>query len=149
MREIPLTTGGVTQVSDEDYEYLSQFKWRYYSNRHVLTGRKNVTIRYLVAQRMGLNPEDKTLNNKDHNPLNNQRDNLRIATPSQGNANRGLFKSNTSGYKGVSRSRKSWRADIGVNDKRIYLGSFDTAERAHAAYCEAAEHYFGEFARAS
>ena len=151
MKEIPLSTGGVTQVSDEDYMYLSQFTWQQYNGTpvHTRIARRTVTMRYMVAQRMGLNFEGKILKNTDHNSLNNQRDNLRIATYSQSGADRGLPKNNTSGYKGVSRRGKSWMAFIGVKGKNIYLGIFGDAIQAHAAYCEAAEYHFGEFARAS
>ena len=36
MKEIKLTQGQVTQVDDEDYEYLNQFKW------HTLKCRNNI-----------------------------------------------------------------------------------------------------------
>lgn len=40
-----------------------------------------------------------------------------------------------------------WFARIGFEGRYIYLGSYATAEEAHAAYREAAVSYFGEFAR--
>lgn len=50
--------------------------------------------------------------------------------------------------KGTStRKDGKWTAQIGVNRKKVHLGSFATAEEAHEAYCRAAERYFGEFAR--
>jgi hypothetical protein len=42
---------------------------------------------------------------------------------------------------------KKWIAQIGHNKQHFFLGSFDTPEQAHAAYCEAAREHFGEFAR--
>jgi hypothetical protein len=53
------------------------------------------------------------------------------------------------GFKGVSfsRSGKKFQASICINNRIIYLGTFITAEEAHAAYCTAATRYFGEFAR--
>lgn len=83
----------------------------------------------------------------DGNGLNNQRDNLRLATPSQNAMNRPKQNNNTSGYKGVSWSKKSgkWIAKIKVNGKSIYLGSFDSIEDAYEFYCNAVEKYHGEF----
>jgi HNH endonuclease/AP2 domain len=75
--------------------------------------------------------------------------NLRLVKKSQNALNRGENKNNTSGIKGVSWYKKyeKWVAQIGKNKKRINLGYFDTKEEAHAAYCEAAIKYFGEFMR--
>lgn len=95
------------------------------------------------------------VDHKDLNKHNNAWENLRLATKSQNMANVGLIKSNRSGFKGVSRYRageaygKPWQACIGKDGKSIHLGHFETAELAHAAYCEAATKIFGEFARAA
>jgi hypothetical protein len=74
--------------------------------------------------------------------------NLREATLSQNQCNRGLGKSNTSGYKGVrwNANNKKWYARICLNRKYHDLGAFDTAENAHAAYVAAAIVLHGEFA---
>lgn len=73
--------------------------------------------------------------------------NLREATRSQNLANRPAQSNNTSGLKGVSfhKGAGRWRATI----QHKYLGLFDTAEEAHAAYRAAASRVFGEFARAA
>lgn len=84
----------------------------------------------------------------DCNGLNNTRDNLRIASPMQNNANAKRQKNNTSGYKGVKASRNKWEARITFKKKTIFLGLFNTPEEAHKAYCEAAEKYFGVFMNA-
>jgi hypothetical protein len=83
------------------------------------------------------------------NPLNDRINNLRLATRSQNNANRGKQSNNTSGFKGVHWDgfTSRWKAEITVNRKNINLGRFDKPEDAHAAYREAAIKHFGEFAR--
>jgi hypothetical protein len=60
---------------------------------------------------------------------------------------RNVTSRNPSGFKGVRRDDSRWRASITVNGKRIHLGTFDTAEKAAAAYDKAARRYHGEFAR--
>ena len=82
----------------------------------------------------------------DGNKLNNRRANLRLATFAENTRNRALNKNNTSGYKGVKKSGDRWMARIKFNKQQIYLGTFDTPKEAHAAYCEAARKYHGEFA---
>jgi hypothetical protein len=75
--------------------------------------------------------------------------NLRRATKSQNMANmRGHSKLGLP--KGVSIQAKSRRfmACIMVGRRKKYLGTFDTATEAHAAYRAAAQEHHGEFARA-
>lgn len=85
----------------------------------------------------------------DGDGLNNRRANLRQASHSQNQRNRGLGRKNTSGYKGVSwhTSSGKWWARIWAGGKRETIGSFATPEAAHAAYVEAAIKLHGEFAR--
>ena len=76
--------------------------------------------------------------------------NLRPATRSQNNGNSRLRKDNTSGLKGVSfnKTRQRWVAQIGINGRQTHLGRFANRAQAHAAYVDAAQRHFGEFARA-
>jgi len=82
---------------------------------------------------------------KDDNRLNN----LREATRSENCINRKLFSNNKSGFKGVHWREHAQRftANIYKNKKRISLGYFDTAEKAHDAYLKAAHEIHGEFAK--
>jgi hypothetical protein len=73
--------------------------------------------------------------------------NLRCATEWQNTLNRVVRRDNLCGFKGVHKKGSRWRARITVNGARLFLGSFNTPEEAHTAYCAAADVHFGEFAR--
>lgn len=79
----------------------------------------------------------------------NRISNLRLATRSQNNANSKVASHNTSGYKGVwfDKSRNKFVSQIKINGTNKHIGRFNTAEEAHAAYCEVASSLHGEFAR--
>jgi HNH endonuclease/AP2 domain len=91
--------------------------------------------------------DDEQVDHIDGNTLNNRRDNLRVCTGRQNRFNQKRRSDNQTGFKGVSKTNSRYKAAIMVNQKSIYLGTFDTAPLAHEAYCEAALKYFGEFAR--
>ena len=75
--------------------------------------------------------------------------NLRLATKSQQRGNTAKEANTSSQYKGVcwEKSRGLWRSAIMVNGKSIFLGRFLDEYEAHLAYRQAADKYFGEFAR--
>jgi hypothetical protein len=88
----------------------------------------------------------------DHEDLDETNDrwsNLRSATKSENGANCGPRASNTSGFKGViwNKANRNWNAQIRVRGQQMYLGRFNTAEEASAAYANAAREHFGDFAR--
>ena len=87
----------------------------------------------------------------DTDSLNNRWNNLRLATTSQNQANRGPQKNNKSGFKGVywHPSHAAWRAAVRFKGRKIILGEFRTPEDAHAAYCTKVAELYGEFARTS
>ncbi|MEO8640913.1 HNH endonuclease signature motif containing protein [Pseudomonas sp.] len=77
---------------------------------------------------------------------NNEWENLRLATRAQNNAN--VPPRGTSGLKGASYHKRDrcWKAQICIDGKQTYLGSFSTPEQAHAAYRAAADKHQGRFA---
>lgn len=81
----------------------------------------------------------------DRNGLNNQRVNLREATPLISTINR-EFNKNSTGYKGVYYSGNKYRARIGVGYKLIELGSFNDIISAAKAYNLAAIKHHGKIA---
>lgn len=78
----------------------------------------------------------------------NRKSNLRIATPSQNSINHKKTSRNKSGIVGVYQQHGSqkWIAQISKENKKYYLGTFDTFEDAVKVRKEAELKYFGEFA---
>jgi hypothetical protein len=75
----------------------------------------------------------------------NRIENLRCATNSQNGANKKSCA--VIGFKGVTLNGKRWRARVHYNKKQFNLGTFDTPEEAHEAYCKKATEVHKEFAR--
>lgn len=81
--------------------------------------------------------------------VDNRQGNLRVASRADNLRYRPKFKSKKYGrYKGTAPNQRGrpWRANICLNRKLTYLGSFDTERQAAEAYDEAALKHFGEFA---
>jgi phosphotransferase system IIB component len=79
--------------------------------------------------------------------LDNSWANLRLATHQQNTVNRPPRADNKLGLKGVKRRKNRFIARITVDYREIYLGIFDNADDAAAAYDKAARNHHGEFAR--
>lgn len=156
MKEIALTQGKVALVDDEDFESLSKFQWNgyrggntFYAQRYICLN--NTTIHLLMHRCiLKLNNNDmRQVDHKNGNGLDNRKENLRIATSSQNQANSQKRIDNTSGYKGVTwnKRNKKWQAEIKYNQQHFYLGLFKNKDKAAQAYNEMALKFHGEFAR--
>lgn len=93
------------------------------------------------------------LDHKNLDGCDNRIDNLREATRLQ-NARNVISKKRTA--KGRLKGAfthpdfgNRWHAQIVVDRKQIYLGSFKSEQEAHDAYCRASQKYHGEFSRAA
>ncbi len=92
---------------------------------------------------------ERQLDHKDLDRGNNRLANLRPASNGQNMANTKVRAK--TGFKGVivpKRAPNCFVAQISINSRPKYLGTFKTAEAAHAAYMKAAVERHGEFARA-
>lgn len=151
--EIPLGlharrhTGYVALVDDDDYTLVSQHAWRAQMRRdgrlYALRGWwqdgkwHGQLMHNLIMGTVGID-------HNDHNGLNNQRYNLRVATNRQNQGNTLLRTGCSSQYKGVTwRARDGrWQARLGQHS----LGMFASETDAALAYNSAASEMFGEFA---
>jgi hypothetical protein len=150
MKEISLTQGMVAIVDDDDYEWLSQWKWyanrvryTFYAARNIWKNGKNIPVR-MHREILHLTPGDKNIvDHKNQNGLDNRKENLRIATPALNGCNCKMNKKNTSGYRGVRWEGrcKKWVAEIKVNGKLKYLGVYINSKDAAKAYDLAALKY--------
>ena len=155
MKEIKITKGYVTQVSDEDYDELKKYKWfadvrpcTVYARRTKSINEENQKKIFIHRQILKVKLGEYT-DHIDGNGLNNTRENLRIVTSCQNNRNRKKIPGRSSKYKGVSfeKDRNKWRSIIINNYQKIDLGRFDNEVDAAKAYNKAAIELFGEFAR--
>jgi hypothetical protein len=79
----------------------------------------------------------KLIDHKNRIRNDNRWDNLREASRSVNAQNKSILSKNNSGLLGVNRNRKRFGAQIMIDGKNKYIGTFDTPELAHAAYLKA------------
>lgn len=155
MKHINLTQGKIAIVDDEDFDDLSKFKWHALRQRDGsfcacrMSGRPKRQRVYMHRQILCVVDRQFFVDHKNHNPLDNRRSNIRIATPAQNRHNsRPNNVKKTSKFLGVSWSKehKSFRVALSINGKQqIIARSADEVEAAKL-YNEAARKHYGEFA---
>jgi hypothetical protein len=69
----------------------------------------------------------------------------RIANLREANRNQNLANQSREGLKGAYKRGNKWQAKMRHNNKTIHLGTFNTPQAAHAAYCHAAKKQYGKF----
>lgn len=150
MAQVVLYGGEVALIDDEDLAVLSGYRWAAHRKGHFgiyaeAYCRGSKPQRYISMHRLIMGERVDHING---NGLDNRRQNLRPATIAENSRNkRKQTKAATSRFKGVSRDKKTWRAEIELNGRRSRLGWFASEEEAADAYDRAAKRLHGEFAR--
>jgi hypothetical protein len=149
MPEIITTKGRTVLVDDEDYATLSAHQW---TNNDFQVCRwvkgDNGKRKIILMHREVLKVADgQFVDHINGDPFDNRRANLRPCTHAQNMRNSRQQRNSHQPYKGIEAQRGNWRARIRIDNRRLDLGTFATAEEAALAYNFAAVHYHGEFAR--
>jgi hypothetical protein len=150
MRTIQLTRGKVATVSDEDYERVSKLKWFAWWQGHTWYACADIDRERIYMHRfiLGLERDGYQVDHLDRNGLDNQRENLRLATPRMNRHNMRKQDCTSSKYRGVSwyKRHSKWKARIQDCGKHHWLGYFDSEEAAAKAYDHEARRLFGPHA---
>ena len=149
MAEIELTQGKVTIVDDSDFEWLNQWKWRYVGGRQGYAKRHSPRIKgkrtsIYMHRLINNTPEGMETDHINRNKLDNRKENLRTATRSLNQRNKGLQKNNVVGHPGIvwNKGHERWEARIKINNKQIYLGNYTDLEQAILSRKEGEKKYY-------
>ena len=159
VRTVPLhgkkAAGRVALVDDEDYDLVMRYRWyvwevlrkRGQSGPYAIAPIRRDGKQTTIRMHMLITGWPMT-DHIDHDGLNNQRSNLRPATPGQNMHNMRAHRDSFSRFKGVSWNYEcnNWTAQICVNGRNRRLGGYPFEEDAARAYDAAAHEAFGEYA---
>lgn len=144
---IPLiNTDGLYAIVDNTwYPLLAQWRWRLGSRRYAET---DMDGRTTAMHNVVLPPEPGFVtDHKNGIPLDNRRQNLRLASPSENAANRVKRAGTSSDYYGVSKTDDGrYLVEVAKGREKVTLGPYDSEIEAAVARDIAAFTLYGHFA---
>ena len=141
MKRIPLTKGQFALVDDDDFDKLSQHKWRaqwnpdihsYYAVRSIRLPNGKQTAELMHRRILGLERGDRRQGDHiNHATLDNRRSNIRSVTQSENQHNR-----RAKGYC-WHKAKQKYQAKLMIHGVNKFVGLFDTPQEARTAYLAA------------
>lgn len=131
----------------DDIEKCKPYKWVYRNDGYVSAkiNNKGVKLHRFIAN----TPKGKHTDHINRNRLDNRKSNLRICSQSENNLNKGNYKNNSSGRKGIKIKDGKYEAALKYKKVKYYLGFFDKFEDAVKAREEAEIKYYGHILQQS
>lgn len=137
-KEIQLTQGKVAIVDDDDFEYLSQWKWQAGRQKNIGSfyavrtdkggGKKNTILMHRVVMKT---PSNLQCDHIHHNTLDNRKSELRNCTRSENQRNRrGPTIKSVTGHLGVYAIKNVFEAGMKINNVYHRIGRFDNIDDA-------------------
>jgi len=114
-----------------------------YISAHTKQKGRSVLLHRLIVDP----PKEMFADHKNGDTFNNLDENLRVCSRRENNRNSKVPKKSPTGFKGVSLNNGRWMSRIRDNSGSVYLGTYDTPEKAALAYNNAAIKLHGNFAR--
>ena len=143
-----LNTDAEFYFSLEDYDIIKEYGWYehilssgYHALEALVPNTKNIVrMQWVIV--------GKHYDHINRNPLDNRRENLRVATIRENVINASIGKNNKSGIIGVYFHKRDniWISTVNINDKQQEVGRYVNKNDAIKARLQAEAKYYGEFA---
>jgi hypothetical protein len=138
-------------VDDEDYDKVNSRRWNLNRKGYAYTHPRKDGV--MMMHRLIMDcPKGMVVDHRNHNTLDNRKENLRICTKKENVRNSRGKKLSSSKFKGVtfvnsgSPNRKRWQAHISCDGVKETIGWFNTELAAALARNKRESELFGEFA---
>lgn len=129
----------------ENYDLIKNYYW-YFSNGYLRAKSDGETI-LMHRLVMSLGHNNMHVDHINHLTFDNRKMNLRVCTCSENHMNNKIPTNNKSGYKGVyyDKANNKWAARIKINNKNIFIGRYDSIEKAVKARQDKEKELFKEY----
>ena len=142
-----------TQIDLDDYDTIKNRIGKICINSYgyALGYDRNNDMRLVLIHRLiledRLTQDINEIDHKNNNPLDNRRTNLRLCTHQENLRNIKKRSNCSSFYKGVHKKDEKWISRYALNNKRYYIGCYESEEDAARAYDDKIRDIFKEFAK--
>ncbi|WP_119775916.1 HNH endonuclease [Dehalobacter sp. MCB1] len=124
--------GQIFLFDKEDLDFVSNNYWHYLNKKDWYL--RSTKFGLMHRALLGANSNE-FVDHINRNRLDNRKSNLRIVTFQENMNNKSLYKTNSSGHKGVKWNARldKWQSQITHNKIRVHLGVYDELQDAIAA----------------
>jgi len=150
VRLIKLTQGQEAMVDDDKYDDLNSFYWfalldspskKFYARRNTPDFGEGRSSESMHRRVIGYSGKELLVDHINGNTLDNQISNLRLVTRRENNQNKHCERSSLLPGASWHKGNKKWAANIMINGKTKYLGSFKLEHEAYATYLKSCKSY--------